>query len=154
MDSIKNDEFELRKCCVEDKDLLYRWANDPYVRANAFNCSPIPYDDHEKWFAETLTSNSRVQLILERFGVPVGQIRLDIVNGIGEIDYSIASEYRGCGFGTVICHMLNLYVKKYLKINKLIAQVKVGNEASKRCFIKNGFGISYEQFELDMNEDK
>ena len=35
-------EIDLRPAAPEDVDLLFRWTNDPTVRANAFSTDPIP----------------------------------------------------------------------------------------------------------------
>ena len=153
MDSIKRGELILRKVRLDDKDLLHSWSNDPVTRKHSFNSDSIPYEAHEKWFANTLSSDSRLQFILEKSGVPIGQIRLDIEDEIGEIGYSIAPEYRGNGYGNVICNMLIEYSRKYLSIKKIIAQVKTDNIASKKCFIKNGFQSVFEQLEIGIDEE-
>ena len=150
MDSIKYDDFLLRLVCSDDKDLLYNWVNDSLTRENAFNTRPISFEEHEKWFAKTLNSETRVQMIMEKNGVPVGQIRIDIEGEVGEIDYAIAPEYRGNGYGSIICKLMVDFVRKNLKIKKLIARVKTKNIASQCCFIRNGFDNVYEQFELSL----
>lgn len=142
------DGFVLREVRTADKDLLFRWANDSLTRRNAFSTAPISYENHEKWFANTLNSASRIQLILEKEGVPVGQIRLDIEDGTAEVDYSIAPEYRGKGYGKIICDMMVRYAKSHLEIKRIVARVKTSNVASKKCFLKNGFEATFEQFEL------
>ena len=35
--------LQLRRAKPQDMDLLYRWANDYTVRANAFHTEKIPY---------------------------------------------------------------------------------------------------------------
>lgn len=150
MDSINLNEFLLREVQPEDKDVLFDWANDSQTRQNSFTSQSISYEEHERWFEKTLNSETRIQMIMEKKGVPVGQIRIDIDGEVGEIGYSIAPEYRGKGYGTVICKLMVDYARNNLKISKIIAQVKTNNVASKRCFFKNGFDNVYEQFELNI----
>ena len=150
MDSIKYDDFLLREVKPEDKDILYHWANDSQTRQNSFSSREITYEEHERWFQKTLNSKKRIQMIMEKNGVPVGQIRIDIDGKVGEIGYAIAPEYRGRGYGAIICKLMVEYARNKLRICKLIARVKNNNIASKRCFIKNGFDNVYEQFELDI----
>lgn len=40
----------LRNASCSDMDILYKWANDPDTRLNAFSTDPIPYAVHKEWF--------------------------------------------------------------------------------------------------------
>ena len=152
MDSFELKDFKLRRASVNDIDLLYEWANDSLTRKNAFYTDTIPYSDHIKWFNRVICDPEKIQMILEKSNIPIGQIRVDIENGIGVIDYSIAPEYRGKGYGKVICELMVRYIRKNVQVKKLIAQVKPDNESSKRCFAYNGFNSVFEQYELILEE--
>lgn len=142
----------VRKAMPEDVDILFQWANDLSTRNNAFNTAPIPYENHLKWFYTTLNNPNRIQLIFVCKEVPVGQFRIDIEDRIGEIDYSIAPEFRGKGYGTVMCEKAIEYIKSIGTVDRLFAQVKTENIASKKCFKKNGFNNVFEQFEISLEE--
>lgn len=142
----------IRKVAPEDVDILFQWANDPITRNNAFNTAQIPYENHLKWFEKTLNNPDRIQLIFICDEVPVGQFRVDIEERIGEIDYSIAPEFRGKGYGAVMCEKAIEYIKSTGLADRLVAQVKTENIASKKCFIKNGFNNTFEQFEISLEE--
>ena len=73
-------------------------------------------DEHERWFQKTLNSKKRIQMIMEKNGVPVGQIRIDIDGKVGEIGYAIAPEYRGRGYGAIICKLMVEYARNNLRI--------------------------------------
>jgi len=133
--------LSLRNVNAADVDLLYEWANDSEVRKNAFHPEPIPYENHVKWFAKTLADASVHQYILYKGETPIGQIRLNVADGEALIDYSIAAQYRGKGYG---CRLLDLVKKqivfdKISDVIKLTGQVKYKNTASARAFEKCGF---------------
>lgn len=142
----------IRKVTPEDVDVLFQWANDPVTRNNAFHTEQIPYENHLKWFEKTLNSPDRIQLLFICDEVPVGQFRVDIEDRMGEIDYSIAPEFRGRGYGSVMCEKAMEYIKSTGRVDRLVAQVKTENTASKKCFIKSGFNNTFEQFEISLEE--
>lgn len=62
----------LRRCLVEDSDTLYKLANDPTVRVNAFNTSPIPYMEHVEWLKKSIENKDRQIFILIKDNISVG----------------------------------------------------------------------------------
>ena len=134
--------LQLRRAKPQDMDLLYRWANDDTVRANAFHTEKIPYEHHVQWFQKMMADASVCQYILYDGDLAVGQRRLTAGNdGEALIDYSIASLYRGKGYGTSLLCLLcqKLDTDKISNVTKLIGQVKYQNQASARVFEKSGF---------------
>lgn len=134
--------LQLRRAKPQDMDLLYCWANDDTVRANAFHTEKIPYENHVQWFRKMMVDASVYQYILCDGGLAVGQIRLTVDrNGEALIDYSIASLYRGKGYGTSLLRLLcqQLDTDQITDVTKLIGQVKYQNQASARVFEKSGF---------------
>lgn len=144
----------LKKVDPNDIDLLYGWANDAAVRKNAFYTEPIPYENHVKWFANMLADASVHQYILYRGELPVGQIRLNVEDNEALIDYSIAAEYRGKGYGSALLELIKKQIAadKISNVMKLIGQVKYDNTASARAFETCGFSkremADYIQYEF------
>ncbi|MDE7185188.1 MAG: GNAT family N-acetyltransferase, partial [Lachnospiraceae bacterium] len=62
----------LRKVKPCDMDLLFRWANDETVRANAFHTEKIPYENHVQWFEKMMADATVYQYILCDGTVSVG----------------------------------------------------------------------------------
>lgn len=129
-----------RKALLNDCELIYEWANDYFVRTNAFNTEKIDYETHKKWFYDKINNvNSIIYIVLTNEN-PIGQIRIDIENEYGIIDYSISSEYRGKGYGTIILKEIHIQIKnENLNIKKLIGKVKIDNFSSQKAFEKAGF---------------
>jgi len=143
-------DFYLQEAGEKDCDLLFKWVNDPDVRRNAFQTAPIPYEDHVKWFHKVLEDDTVRQYILYQKKIPVGQIRLNMADGIGLIDYSIAPDMRGQGLGSLMLTLLkeNLLRENRLKekpfekitiVTKLVGQVKFENIASIKAFERCGY---------------
>lgn len=139
----------LRKCGVEDCNLLYHWANDISVRQNAFNTSPITYFDHVNWFGKSLKSNVRVIFICMIDSIPLGMIRIDMEKKQAIISYLVDQNHRGIGIGTQMLKLLeNIVVSEYKGIEKLIGLVKKENIASCKAFEKVGYD-SFEEEEFN-----
>lgn len=134
----------LRNATKEDVDLLYKWTNDPVVRNNSFNTEPIPYNNHVSWFNRIMADPSVLLYILMDDDTPVGQIRLSVDEKEAEIGYSIASEFRGKGYGHIILQLVaNEIRKNHFEIERLVAKVKPDNIASNKLFIAEGYEMEY-----------
>lgn len=152
-------ELHLRKATKDDVELIFNWANDEVVRKNSFSTEKIEYEEHVKWFENLLQDENRVQLILERaLGdkiESIGQIRLnmDNENCLAEVGYSIASEFRGMGYGKQMLCLAGRYIEdEYPHIKKLIARVKPNNVASIKAFENVGFKNIYSELECDVDK--
>lgn len=148
--------LHLKKAEPADVALLYQWANDSTVRRNAFHTEPILYENHVKWFAKMLADASVYQYILCEGEEPIGQIRLNIEGNEALIDYSIAAEHRGKGYGSRLLQLMKNQVAagKISDVIKLTGQVKYENLPSARAFEKCGFAkkemADYIQYELEL----
>ena len=145
----------LREAEPSDLDLLFEWANNEFVRQNAFNTKPITYEEHKKWFEKLLNDREQIQFIMYLGDEPVGQARLTVNMEEAEIDYSIAAEKRGMGYGKELIRLVqDIVYNEYASIKKLTAKVKASNAASIYCFRKNGFSEVYHQYEYEMAEHR
>lgn len=131
----------LRKADYSDVDLLFGWANDDAVRANAFHTEKIPYEDHVRWFEKMMANASVYQYILCEDETPVGQIRVSVEQEGAIIDYSVSSDQRHKGYGSEMLRMVQkqMTAEQITCVTKLIGQVKYENYASAKAFEKCGF---------------
>lgn len=136
----------LREVTGKDIDLLFRWANDPVTRQNAFHTEQIPYETHRAWFVRMLADRDIVKYIMcsESPQQELGQIRLAIEqedeDEIALISYSIDEAKRGMGYGSKMILMAEEMLREerpdvmYCK-----GQVKYENIASAKVFEKCGY---------------
>ena len=132
--------MNIRKALISDAKLLFDWVNESNVRRNAINTNPIKWDDHLAWFQNKLQTQNSFVFIAEVNNQPIGQIRFDFENNKFLIDYSIAKNERGNGYGyTIVKEGINYLKKNISTLGTYIAWVKSENTASKRVFEKLGF---------------
>jgi RimJ/RimL family protein N-acetyltransferase len=125
---------------MEDADMLWRWANEPMVRANAFNTAPIPYAAHLRWLVKRLCSSATRIWIFSDRGRAVGQVRIDLAGPTAEIDISVAPEHRGRGYGrAMLAEAVRLTRSEWGADLRLRALVLDRNPASLALFRSCGF---------------
>lgn len=101
-------EKKLSLRLVEGKDIkmIFDWRNNTLVRQNSFSTQPISWDEHVKWFNDTIKNPNILFFIMMCDGNVVGQTRIDLVrDNVAIIDYSIAEQHRGLGYGETILHL-------------------------------------------------
>lgn len=124
---------------MEDADLLWRWANDADTRRWSFNPAPIPYADHVAWLqARVGSAATRLWIFSDERG-PVGQIRLDVADGVAEVSLAVAPERRGQGLGASMLRQALASARAESPRLRMRAQVFADNAASRRLFERCGF---------------
>jgi len=130
--------MQIRKARFSDCKLYWNWANDPTVRANAFETQPIPWQTHIAWFKEKLDDHNSTLLLLENESEPIGQIRFDHTTDGYFIDFSISTTYRNRGLGILLVSSgINHF--KFTQQITFWGEVKQSNKASTKIFEKLGF---------------
>jgi len=142
-----NPELLLRRATLEDMETTFAWANDPAVRAYAYQQATIPKSDHISWFENKLQSEDCIYFILEAKKKPVGSIRFDTEEAPSwaKISYLVDPKFTGKGFGTYLLEKAANQLK-ILKpgIKSVFGFVLKENVASIKIFKKLGYEISYE----------
>ena len=131
----------VRSVTESDRELLYRWANDPDVRRNAFHTEAIAWAEHVAWFDNKIKSpDTRIYIVLDEQSNPVGQVRFDKTReGSAEVDISIESSSRGHGYGAQALRLCSTLAMKELATGHIIAKVRQDNTASIKAFERSGF---------------
>lgn len=133
--------YKLRGITENDRQLLFDWANDPDVRANAKNFESIDWDEHVAWFANKLRDPFSFSYVLEDSNTNIGMIRFDGSPEGFIITYSVDKDCRGKGFGKLIIEKGTEILKKSIDNPVFVAYVKNGNIASEKIFSKLGFAL-------------
>lgn len=127
----------LRAAAVDDAELLFRWANDPAVRAAARDGAPIAWDGHVRWLTARLASADCRVTIAERDGCALGQVRLDRHGDWAEVDISVDPAARGQGVGLAL--LAHAAGDNFSGLARLVSAVRVENTASLALFRAAGY---------------
>ena len=130
----------------EDCRSIFQWRNHPEIRRYFLDSRELTFNEHEKWFAESLKREDRIILIAHDGTAPVGIIRFDFLKGdpgTAEIDIYVAPELHGKGYGKKILTEGERWLKKRSRVKGLIARVKDENKASMKMFRHCGFIPEY-----------
>lgn len=125
--------LSLRPANSEDSATLLAWRNDPQTRDQSINADAVLPAAHEAWLLQSLASASRVLLIAETDGVPVGTVRLD-KGAETELSWTVAPDWRGKGIGQA---MIALAVRCI--DSPIVARIKSANVPSQRIAARAGF---------------
>jgi UDP-2,4-diacetamido-2,4,6-trideoxy-beta-L-altropyranose hydrolase len=137
---ILENDIILRPVCREDSALLWYWANEPVVRAASFSSEFIPWEQHVRWFESKINDeNCLIFLAVNHQGTPIGQVRFDSQGKEAVISTSIAKEFRGLGYGSLVIEMASRRLFEIINVSQINAYVKIDNVLSKRAFVKAGY---------------
>jgi len=133
--------IRLRRATEADCRLLWEWANEAGVRASAFSQQAISWDEHTAWFRAQLADKTSMILIGEDAGGrPIGQVRMHRrTGGEAEIDVSIARDFRGAGYGSLLIDTAVREAAASAGITRVHAFIRPENGASARAFENAGF---------------
>lgn len=130
----------LATASVADMRFLFDLRNDPGVRAVSFNNNPIQWDEHRRWLLKNIENPNTCLFVAKVNRRRVGQVRVDLQAGSGEISVSIASANRRKGYAAISVDRVCRHIfKKYPKINKIFAYIRPENTASIKTFEKARF---------------
>ena len=136
--------FTFRDIEYEDAFALLALRNAEEVRIKSRNSEVIEFSQHEGWLRKRISSNESAPFkVLEMNGQPVAYARLDYINAeVREISILVESNSRGIGLGAIVILKLIEIAQTLDGVNKLIATVHNGNNASIKLFEKIDFELS------------
>lgn len=132
-------KLAIRAASEADAELAWSWRNDPGVRAVSKGTTPIPWNDHSRWFAARLADADTRLYVLEAADRAVALVRFD---GVGEealVSIMVDPAARGGGIGR---NALGLACAKYQDEqpdHDLVAEIGAANAASAAIFRATGF---------------
>ena len=133
------EKLYLRQAEPSDIDIFYAWRNEDAVRENSFNEDWVDYSNHRTWFIAALNNPREKMWLLCLGNKRIGQIRLTQKDDAYYLNYSVAHEYRGMGYGKIILQLAENEILDSESPRKIIAQVKKNNVASQRAFTAVGY---------------
>ena len=137
---LQNNEIRLRAVREDDCQLLWKWANEPDVRAASFSSEPISWEEHVQWFKSKMKDpNCAIFLGINCQGTPVGQARFDKKGSEALISISIDKEFRGRGYGSSLIKLGSQKIFEVFDVCKIHSYAKIENQLSKGAFVKAGY---------------
>jgi len=139
--ALQQAQVRLRPAGTEDRELIFRWANEPAARAQSFQQQPIAWDTHCEWFAAQLDDANTLLLVAHSAaGEPVGQVRFARRHDRAVASISVARSFRGQGIGPrLLRHAAGRAFAAWPSVAWLEAEVKWSNLVSRRAFELAGF---------------
>jgi RimJ/RimL family protein N-acetyltransferase len=123
--------LRLRRVTAEDRQLLFRWANDPVVRDNSFHSNTIDWEEHCAWFAAKIQDPACLLFLALLDGErPLGLVRFDLQGHSAIVSVSIGAEFRGQGWGGTVIRKACEALFAARPVAKVNACIKKDNIAS------------------------
>ena len=140
--------IELRRVEPGDVDLIYRWRNDPFLVARSSSQRTVDWIEHVKWFEESLQSDHRIVMIVQKDRFPIGQVRFDRVDDrVCVISVYLCQEFTGRGYGVEAIRNGTEEILRLWDVEQVIACVRSDNAGGQSAFRKAG----YVETKLDAN---
>ena len=133
-------QIQLRPAVLEDAERVYRWRNDPFILVRGSSQRPVLWDEHLEWFEETIHGSLRKMFIVLLDEEPIGQVRFNRLSDTEcVISVYILEKFTGRGHGLeTICRGCGEIFRLW-NVEKIVACVRTGNNASYSAFLKAGF---------------
>jgi len=129
----------LRPAAPDDEDFLLELRNDADAVRFSATGRRVRADEHHEWFAQRVDRPGTRLFVAVAAGGRVGQARVDVTGGVGEVSFAVAPAWRGRGYGAAIITTLLDVLRQDHQCAALEARVHPDNAASLRCFERAGF---------------
>lgn len=136
---MKENSIELTLATEDDARVIWTINNEPSTRQRSVQSGSIPWEEHLRWYMQSLESETRV-LFLARVGEDViGTLRLELDDMSATISIALAPDARGQGYGRrLIRTCCDVAAKQYGR-QQVIALIRPDNVASLKAFGAAGF---------------
>lgn len=137
----------IRTVKSDDIEEVFNLSNQDYVRKYSINKEKIKWEDHARWFNNTIQDRDSLFYVvtdsIERF---LGQIRYKIENGIATVSISLSHLITGKGLSRpLLIESIDKLLIEKEELTGIIAYVSENNTASVKLFEKAGFSLCENQ---------
>lgn len=132
--------ISLRPAAMNDRDMVFRWRNDPFVVAHGSFHRGVEWEEHQTWFEKTILGDRRRMFIVLDQGNPIGQIRFDLKDQMEcVVSVYLLQAFTGRGWGVQAIRMGCAAIFDVWDVDRVIACVRLDNRAGRSAFLKSGF---------------
>jgi len=129
----------LRLMTEADLLLALAWRNHPEIRRHMYSQAEISPAEHVEWFKNTSANPTRVLLIFEVDGAPIGYANFTLHEG-GEAGWGFyLAPDAPKGTGRLLGDAITDYAFSVLGLEKIWGEVLENNAASQRFHLRHGF---------------
>lgn len=130
----------LRLAEPRDCNAVYEWRNAEETRRYTHDNATIALAAHTEWFTRTLADASRVLLIAECEGEPVGVLRYDCAGQQSTVSIYLVPGHHGGGYGPRMLSAGHAWLRlQRPEVRSIRAEVLPGNRASAAAFLQCGY---------------
>jgi UDP-2,4-diacetamido-2,4,6-trideoxy-beta-L-altropyranose hydrolase len=142
-------DITLRMATRDDCEAIYKWRNAEETRKHLFDHGLIKWEDHCRWFENTIRNPARVLLVGEFHDQEVGVLRYDHIGESAVVSVYLLPGTHGQGMGTQLLRAGTDWVKQnFSDVKRIRAEVLFSNFSSKRAFEKAGYKEIFSVYEL------
>ena len=133
-------EISLRPVQADDREVIFRWRNDPFILSHGSSNREVSWAEHCKWFDETLRESDRKLFVIQNKNAPIGQVRFDRQNQREcVISAYLLREFTGHGWGVEAIREACKAILDAWDVESVIACVRKDNPGGRSAFLKAGF---------------
>ena len=142
-------DINIRSAKENDSKDIFEWRNDELTRQMSHTSEIIEWENHNRWYSNSLDSEGRILLICEDdHNEKIAIIRFDISELNAIISINLNPTQRGNGLAkSCLIRSIEFFSKEYIEIENLIAEIKEDNIASQKTF----FGIGFTKYNSKEN---
>jgi RimJ/RimL family protein N-acetyltransferase len=133
--------IEIIAATSEDCEFIHVCRNHPMARAASRSREEIPYEQHQRWFAEAMLDPKKYLYIALDQDVKVGSLRFDeVTEGKAEVNISLNPEIYGKSYGAEVIREGSLKFLEDSSQTRIVrAEIFSDSIASIRAFEKAGY---------------
>lgn len=134
----------VRRAQADDSRDLWLWRNDDETRRNSKSTDPVPWADHQRWFAGVLGDDARRIYIALLGDDKIGTARFEAMDGAPGhwlVSIALAPDARGRGLGGRLLATACAQIAVDCDVCALDAEIRYENIASQRIFAACGFEL-------------
>lgn len=133
-------QVSLRPVTLDDCKMVFGWRNDPFILTHGSQNREVSWDEHERWFQETVVERRRKMFIVLYQDTPIGQLRFDRERQQDcVISVYLLKAYTGQGLGVQAIRAGCVAIFEAWEVDRVIACVRTDNPSGRAAFLKAGF---------------
>lgn len=138
-------QVTLRPAVAEDAAMVFQWRNDPFIVERGSSQRMVSWEEHSRWFHETVKGVTHRMFIVLVRGSPAGQVRFDRIGGdTCVISAYMLETYTGRGLGVEAIRRACDVLFEEWAVATIVACVRADNRPAHTGFCKAGFSETHE----------